>query len=282
MIVTTRMRWRSLLVVGFGFVVAVYLLWLRVSQQQQIPDGRGKFKVLTFFSSNFGEMTSNWWHYLRPYAEESDVDVIAVAYSEGLCDLIPPHKNFVCKYESDLKDDTSNDTTYVSTEYLKRIHRKLDSTVEFIRNASLGDVILFTDVDVVFTANPFNYQLPRANQVDLWFSNAEVTTKPHGIDVVNSGYYYVRVTPETKSFFKLALKELMAGRTYEGGDQGAMQSALKKTRIEHEMLPLDIVLNGFCFFNALQKTTNAVAIHVNYLVYMSKKVECLKYFGMWF
>eukprot|EP01068_Selenidium_serpulae_P002784 Selendium_serpulae@DN2671_c0_g1_i1.p1 len=65
---------------------------LRTVSAQRRHNGRGKFKVLTFFSSNFGEMTSNWWHYLRPYAEECDVDVIAVAYSEGLCDLIPPHK----------------------------------------------------------------------------------------------------------------------------------------------------------------------------------------------
>eukprot|EP01068_Selenidium_serpulae_P017842 Selendium_serpulae@DN6413_c1_g1_i2.p1 len=87
------MRWLSLPIIGIGLLVAVQLLFMQkqrlsdyqgmhVSQQRQLSVDRGKFKVLTFFSSNFGEMTSNWWHYLRPYAEESDVDVIAVAFSE--------------------------------------------------------------------------------------------------------------------------------------------------------------------------------------------------------
>eukprot|EP01068_Selenidium_serpulae_P019248 Selendium_serpulae@DN6516_c2_g7_i4.p1 len=88
---------------------------------------------------NYRQLANTW--YVHPTGgiicgltlRSPDVDVIAVAFSEGLCHLIPYHKNIFCDYEGDLKDDMSNDTSYGSTEYGKRIHRKLGSTVEFIR-----------------------------------------------------------------------------------------------------------------------------------------------------
>eukprot|EP01068_Selenidium_serpulae_P004536 Selendium_serpulae@DN3622_c0_g2_i1.p1 len=51
-------------------------------------------KVLTYVSSNFVEITGNWWHYLRPYAEESGFDVIVVGLSPGMCDELPKHEKF--------------------------------------------------------------------------------------------------------------------------------------------------------------------------------------------
>eukprot|EP01068_Selenidium_serpulae_P005258 Selendium_serpulae@DN3946_c0_g1_i1.p1 len=203
-----------------------------------------------------------------------------------MCDELPKHENLFCQYrrqhffQASLKTDNRSDTTYQSEEYLNRVKQKLLIVEEFVVNEPIGTTILVSDTDVVFTANPFKYELSKPAETNLWFSTNSRADKNQRS--ICSGLFYLRVSKDTRMLLKVALEELNAGNSKDKGDQGAISQALNKTGIPWEVLPVTAFMNGRAFFRNGTEQNVTVALHLNWVQRLSKKTDIMKAIGLWF
>eukprot|EP01068_Selenidium_serpulae_P015973 Selendium_serpulae@DN6255_c1_g8_i1.p1 len=154
---------------------------------------------------------------------------------------------------------------------------------DFVMNEPLGNMVLWADVDIVFTKNPFKYELPdlNSNQLNIWLSSdSPIGERPD--ESVCGGLYYIRIAEDTRNLFKVSLDHLTAGRTYDGMDQGSLDSAVRKTRINKKWLPRNTFMNGRSFFLGGTNEDNTVAVHFNWIFNLSVKVELMKVAGLWY
>ena len=219
-------------------------------------------------SSNMVEMTHNWWYHLKKYK----IPTTLVSLSPNLCEQFNDLK---CVYATHLKTDQRQQVDFGSSEYNYNVKHKLDEFSNIFDNTKDGDIILFSDVDVIYLSDPF-HALPKDNG-PLWFSDNNKKCNNRK-DMINSGLFFVQKNDYTRNIFKQAKTALKDGKTYDGGDQGAFQTVLKNYK--YSMLPCDTFINGAVFMNE-KYNIHPVGIHLNWIAHSNNKISLMKKHGLW-
>ena len=246
--------------------------------------------IVTAVSSGLLDFASNLLHSLAlVYSTGPKVQFSIVGLSPNVCRSFPLSRGSLevnCSYATDVARDLSPEVTYKSAEYLANVAKKLEAYIRAADNAADGSMILFTDVDVVFLSDPLQFQ--RKKNCELWFSSDrpgdECFSNKHQIC---SGIFVLRASPATRNLLHVALEELGKSNSYDGGDQGAIQSALQKTGMSYEVLGCDHFANGnvaFGFSEQQHRLRNLkpAAIHANFMFDSFTKRDCLRVSDLWF
>jgi len=219
-------------------------------------------------SSNLVEMTHNWWHHLKKYK----IPTTLVSLSPNLCEQFNDVK---CVYATHLKTDQRQQVDYGTSEYNYNVKHKLDEFSNIFDNTKDGDIMLFSDVDIIYLSDPF-HALPR-DKGPLWFSDNNKKCNNRK-DLINSGLFFVQKNDYTRNIFEQAKTALKDGKTYDGGDQGAFQTVLKNYK--YSMLPCDTFINGAVFMNE-KYNIHPVGIHLNWIAHSDEKISLMKKHGLW-
>ena len=145
------------------------------------------------------------------------------------------------------------------------------------------NVFLFTDVDVLFLKNPFE-TVGKMCMTDLCFQ----TDSRFGYGIVNSGFFFVKRTFNTISFFSEALKLLNEPIFSKLGDQEILNHLLKTKEFSniYSFLDKDKFRNGYnetiwtkTFLNSQH---DVIVIHNNFIISIEKKIERFKKISSWY
>lgn len=177
----------------------------------------------------------NLEYHITENDEISTLKVNAMALSPGGCNFLAAEVWTTAAWlectdapKTELvKEEVSSDVTYKSKEYLANVRKKIDIFISVMQSVPVGSVILFTDVDVVLLNDPFKgdwirKELNLSSSSGLWFMDgalASTCSKFKNKTLVNTGYFYVKVTQKTLSLFQQAKAELQNGNTYDGKQQ---------------------------------------------------------------
>mmetsp|Transcript_85726 Transcript_85726/g.239658 ORF Transcript_85726/g.239658 Transcript_85726/m.239658 type:complete len:852 (+) Transcript_85726:108-2663(+) len=255
---------------------------------------------------NMRQMTSNILCNLHDVGAQDHV--VLVAAGEGVCRHLL-HDRSKCVEIHSTPSSKGGSLEYRGAAYRAIVARKL-SIFSLSAISGVADVMLFMDTDVVVFQNPFAADLlaaTRSSRVDMKFmlNNALATGAKTCMDFhpkyynsrgkrrprfdLNSGLYYVRDSPGAFLVMLHALAILLAGEAeFDGMDQGALMTALKRRPDEHVAhvgyLPCGQFPNGNIFWNHAQTlvTTRLVAVHVNWMKGVELKTQCMRSSGLWF
>ena len=99
---------------------------------------------------------------------------------------------------------------YYSSEFLECIRRKMALVVESVA-ANPGELIVWTDIDIVFLENPLEElrRIAAASPADLFLQR-----EGRRIESVNTGFMLIRCTPEALAFFQ-ELQRRLASETHK-------------------------------------------------------------------
>tara|TARA_A100001015_G_scaffold28367_2_gene31516 strand:+ start:1786 stop:6273 length:4488 start_codon:yes stop_codon:yes gene_type:complete len=232
-----------------------------------------KHVITTVVSSSLLNMAKNWWHYLAPYSESISVHIIGL--SEGICHHFEG-ENVVCTYAQTTEQDyADNEVVYRSPGYNKNVKRKLLEYSNFLEDMRIGTTVLFSDVDVVYLSNPFDAITTNLN---LGFSGGSQGKKCHVL--LNTGVFFVVKTESNNTMFRRAIQNLESGKSYDGGDQGAIQAAVNELRLEFVRLPCDTFVNGNGLFT-IKTSKTPVSIHMNWITKSGTKKKCFEACRLW-
>eukprot|EP01068_Selenidium_serpulae_P018332 Selendium_serpulae@DN6450_c2_g1_i2.p1 len=273
----TRM-WRPL-----SALTNVQRIRLPYESLNMVPQGRPV--VVAVSSSNLVQHAQNWWYYLGPIAEKGNIDVILIALSDGLCDHFKNETALTCMYYSDLTSDVDDRTVYNSTEYLSNIGKKVNIFTSFVKRITRDELILFSDVDVVFLANPFtSVALPMTDDtgrnVSFWFQQDNSVCVPRQRDgwTTNTGLFFIRRSEEAIEIFE-ELREELAAKT--ATSQPVLKEILTRRKTPFFFLPCALFANGSSFFR-MNMANSPVAVHANWLKTSDDKRACLEEYDLWF
>eukprot|EP00040_Diaphanoeca_grandis_P015082 m.76821 g.76821 ORF g.76821 m.76821 type:complete len:467 (+) comp24937_c0_seq1:149-1549(+) len=198
---------------------------------------------------------------------------------------------------------TNGEVEYADERYAFMVRRKLvlfGLVLDLARIIGV-DWVLFSDADVVVKKDPFQYLRERVNGVSTpkltaptnisfyFMTNDRLGPRcdrlvPTKKSLVNSGFFFTRTDEIGTLVMREALDVLEKGKSYDGGDQGAIQTSLNsQSVVRHEMLPCKLFPNGNVYFGHAASSPNATyAIHANWVVKLQDKVKCLRASGHWY
>ena len=229
--------------------------------------------IFTVVSSSMLEMTKNWCHYLSPYSDSISVHIIGL--SKNICQYFRG-KDVVCTDAEITEDDNTEDVTYKTPGYLQNVKRKLYEYSRFLESVPMGTTVLFSDVDVVFLSNPFDVM--NTEKFKLGFSGGSQGENCHA--ELNTGVFFVVKTDKESTLFERAIQNLNIGKSYDGGDQGAIQAAVNELNLKYFRLPCDTFVNGNGLFT-IKTLKTPVSIHMNWIVQSSVKKKCFEACRLW-
>merc|ERR1719379_1712105 len=138
------------------------------------------------------------------------------------------------------------------------------------------DWLLLSDVDVMLLAPSFEYIDEKGSdlQGDFVFMRGD-EAQPTSTSFLNSGFYYVRPTQRSREIMWKTFDNTIAGQTYDGGDQGALDQAMKDFGILHlDYLPVSLYPNGVILVKYPESVAPAPkAFHLNYIKKLSEKIR---------
>ena len=254
--------------------------------------------VVSVISSSMTDFAKNWWLSLRLHAIAGDFAVIIVSLSPSICDDFMTGDGdynyglLRCTYTTaDVpKADNGSTVIYRAPQYMENVSRKLNEFSAALDNAFDDTITLFSDVDVVFLRDPFSIELIISHsKADIWFSNNArgercFSGKPTNTSAINTGFYFARANFAARKLLRDAIVKLAEGDTYDGGDQGAIQSVIRSseahTKIDSRMLSCAEFPNGNVFF-ATDLALHPVAVHANWMRTSEVKRECFRSTGLW-
>jgi len=174
---------------------------------------------------------------------------------------------------------------YQKGTYLKLVAQKLAFTcVVFEVAKKIGfRKMALSDADVIYLGNPFSaYDCT----VDVCFMNGAVGTRDGCAsgDVINSGFYIMKMSDVVYSMLTKAVDNLRKGITYDNTDQGAITSAILGMRgvLTYEILSCRMFANGAVFLMNQESLPGLVVVHMNWILSSEDKKRCFKSTGLWF
>ncbi len=255
--------------------------------------------VVSVISSSMTDFANNWWLSLRLHAIAGDFVVTIVSLSPSICDdFMTGDGEFNygllrCTYVAGtLRADNGSAVVYRAPQYIENVAHKLHAFSAALDHAFDDTIILFSDVDVVFLKDPFSFEdIMSDSKTDIWFSNNArgdkcfIDAPAASTSQINTGFYFARANSAVRKLLHDAIVRLTEGDTYDGGDQGAIQSVIRSseasTYIHSRMLSCAAFPNGNVFF-ATDFALHPVAVHANWIRTSEVKRECLRLTGLWF
>ena len=183
---------------------------------------------------------------------------------------------------------------YGAARYLFIVKRKLVLFNMVIEAASSHgfEWVLFSDVDVVFKDDAFHHFLNKytgpaaaASARSLVFMDESPYDGHCNACAgcrINSGFFFAKVDKTASAMLRQALVNLEAGKTYDKGDQGAIQQALEDLKLEYGLLPCDSFANGNVFLAHPELIHTPIGFHANWIASSSVKFDCLHKSGNWY
>ena len=210
--------------------------------------------------------------------------VMVVAFSDGVCEGLGPHLmavNASCKASAlQLTHRVTRDVTWRSPEYFAAVRSKIILFSEALEHAAVRrnapSWVVFCDVDVVFHKDVSAY-LRRGypNASAPIFSLRSCNDRR-----INSGLFAMRPVNASLNFFALAQEYLLAGKSYDHTDMGAIQAAADTITRFHR-LPCGEMLPGNMLGKVWRYHENIVGLHMNWVQRASMKMLCLNLTGQW-
>eukprot|EP00040_Diaphanoeca_grandis_P022111 m.118307 g.118307 ORF g.118307 m.118307 type:complete len:346 (-) comp28651_c0_seq2:35-1072(-) len=225
----------------------------------------------------------NLWLSMQPYLQKGEIRVSIVALSPNLCDSFEDTIGGIlnCTYAASLQVDVVKEVTYQHKEYLTNVAKKLTAYADIFGQTPDGTLVLLSDVDVVWLGDPFASSFVKEkNNVEIWFSNADAGAACFKSKTVNTGIFFARSSPKTRALFHVAIQALKEDKSYDHGDQGAMQYALEKMKMPFALLPCDQFTNGNVYW-AAKLAPNPTILHTSWFFGSDAKEECLRASGFW-
>lgn len=147
----------------------------------------------------------------------------------------------------------------------------------------LGYNAFYTDGDIFFNKNPFEYILKLKNiDGDIWIQNDSLTDNDYSN--VCAGFMYVRSNDITKKYFECESAESIKKYNETGlkppYDQAYFNKHIKSYLNLH-MFPLSEFPNGRYFYKFSEKIQDTIVmVHFNWIIGHEKKKRMQKY-NMW-
>jgi hypothetical protein len=213
---------------------------------------------------------------------EKNTGILMVGLYEGACDnFLNQRAECLAIVPKGSPPKEVADVYYKSPQYLRSVLLK---HVVFTLAVSSGyfEWLLLSDVDVVVLEPSFKFIDEKHGGFvgDFVFMRGNPDTT--GPSQPNSGFYYVRSTPRSREIMWNSLDNLFRGRTYDGGDQGAITTALADAHVELKYLPSSLYPNGAILVrHPYSLDPSPRALHLNYIKTLSEKVRCMKAAGCW-
>lgn len=104
------------------------------------------------------KFAQNWWQSLSPFVIVDQHAVTIVALSPNMCDAFDDPR-VRCRSALNATSDASNTILYNSKRYLQNIARKQSEWIRELASIPDGAMVLFSDADIVFLADPFAHAL---------------------------------------------------------------------------------------------------------------------------
>jgi hypothetical protein len=235
--------------------------------------------VIAAFTVEMREIAENWLCSAAA-SKERNTGILMVGLYAGACQNFPTTADCLA-IEPKGAPAATQDVVYQSKKY---IHSTIVKHAVFTLAVSSGyfDWVLLSDVDVVLLAPSFSYvdQMVGGPTGDFIFMRGNPETT--GISIPNSGFYYVRSTPKSRQIMWASLDNIFKGRTYDGGDQGAITQALEDFHVAPAYLPSSLYPNGAILVKHPESLDPAPrAFHLNYIKKLSEKIRCMKAAHCW-
>ena len=228
-------------------------------------------RIVTFLTAELISFVSNWACHIDRTNANASVQIHTVGFR---CDRLEPWLRPRCVervYAQAKSHVPGADVVYKSKPYLLFFRWRLNATKDLVARAPPGESIAFLDVDVVVRASLTQLLKPKA---DVIFARDRCTG-----NVLNGGVVVFRSSPTSLAFLKYAQKALLAGKTYDGGDQGAYQTAFKRFKTGVSLLPCNLSAPGPHLNHPL--TDGLVTMHFNWLRHSVEKRQCMGRAGVW-
>jgi hypothetical protein len=236
--------------------------------------------VVASFTVEMREMAENFLCSAAA-SKEPSTGILMVGLYEGACQNFHTHgaESLAIVPKGTPTGNSTKDVVYKSQKYL---HSVLVKHVVFTLAVSSAyfEWLLLSDVDVMLLAPSFAYVDQQGMVGDFAFMRGNAA--PDSVSKLNSGFYYVRSTPQSRQIMWKSLDNLFNGQTYDGGDQGALTKAITDAGVVPNYLPSSLYPNGAILVRHPQSLAPAPrAFHLNYIKTMSEKIRCMKEAHCW-